>query len=120
MKILLVDDEKLFVMMLARRLVLRGIDVETASSGDEAVAKATEHRYDLAVLDVKMPGIGGVVLERKLQKLVPDMKTIFLTGNCSMTDFEMGSAESARYLTKPIDIDILLEILDNIVGKSSE
>ena len=120
MKILLVDDEKKFVMMLSKRLAMRGIDADYAISGEEAVAKVTDHHYDVAVLDVKMPGIGGIALERKLRCLAPDMKTIFLTGHGSETDFEIGSTESAHYLSKPIKIEILLEVMKNVRGKSSE
>lgn len=120
MKILLVDDEKRFVMLLSKRLVLRGIDADFANSGEEAVAMVTDHHYDVAVLDVKMPGIGGIDLERKLRGLAPDMKIIFLTGHGSETDFDIGSTESARYLSKPINIDKLLEVLKNVIGESSD
>jgi len=120
MKILLVDDEKRFVMLLSKRLALRGIDADYANSGEEAVAKVTDHHYDVAVLDVKMPGIGGIALERKLRWLAPDMKTIFLTGHGSETDFESVSAESVHYLSKPIDVENLLEVLKNVMRKSSE
>jgi DNA-binding response OmpR family regulator len=120
MKILLVDDEKRFVLFLSKRLALRGIDTDYANSGEEAVAKVTDHHYDVAVLDVKMPGISGIDLERKLRLLAPDMKTIFLTGHGSETDFKIRSAESAHYLSKPINIERLLEELKNVMGKSSE
>ena len=71
MKILLVDDEKKFVMMLAKRLALRGIEVDYVYTAEEAVAKVESNLYDVAILDVKMPGIGGIELERKLKALVP-------------------------------------------------
>jgi DNA-binding response OmpR family regulator len=116
MKILLVDDEVRFVTMLSKRLALRGIETDYANSGEEAVAKVTNHPYDVAVLDVKMPGIDGIALERKLRLLAPDIKTIFLTGH----GFEIGSIESEHYLSKPINIENLLEELKNVMGKSSE
>jgi DNA-binding response OmpR family regulator len=115
-----VDDEIRFVKFLSKRLALRGIDADYAISGEEAIAKVTDHQYDVAVLDVKMPGIGGIALERKLRPLAPDMKTIFLTGHGSETDFEIGSTESAHYLSKPINIETLLEVLKNVIGKSFE
>ena len=115
MKILLVDDEKKFVMMLAKRLVLRGIEVDYAFTGDEALTRAENTIYDVAVLDVKMPGIGGIELERKLKVLVPGMKSIFLTGHGSEADFTAGSAEAAYYLAKPLQIDRLIEILHELV-----
>jgi CheY-like chemotaxis protein len=114
MKILLVDDEKRFVLLLSKRLALRGIDTDYANSGEEAVAKVTDHHYDVAVLDVKMPGISGIALERKLRLLAPDMKTIFITGHGSETDFKIGSAEAVHYLAKPLQIEELVKILNEI------
>ncbi len=111
MKILLVDDEKKFVMMLSKRLALRGIDVDYAFTGEEAVAKVENKKFDVAILDVKMPGIGGIELKRKLNGLAPDTKIIFLTGHGSETDFETGSAEAPYYLAKPLQIEKLVEIL---------
>ena len=114
MKVLLVDDEKKFTMMLAKRLVLRGIDVDYVFTGQEAIAKAEANRYEVAILDVKMPGIGGIELERRLKGFAPDMKIVFLTGHGSRNDFETGSAEAAYYLPKPLQIDELIRILHEL------
>jgi len=116
MKVLLVDDERKFASMLAKRLVLRGIDTDFVHTGEEAIVKAETQRYDAAILDVKMPGIGGIELERKLKELDPCLKTIFLTGHGSKADFEAGSAGAACYLAKPIQIDELLTILREVIG----
>lgn len=116
MKVLLVDDERKFATMLAKRLALRGIDIDCVYAGEDAIVKAETERYDVAILDVKMPGIGGIELERKLKKLDPCLKTIFLTGHGSKIDFETGSAEAACYLAKPIQIDELLTILREVAG----
>jgi DNA-binding response OmpR family regulator len=74
MKVLLVDDEKKFAMMLSKRLVLRGIDVNYVYTGEEALVMVENSRYDVAILDVKMPGIGGIELKRKLSGLALGMK----------------------------------------------
>ena len=116
MKVLLVDDERKFATMLAKRLELRGIDIDYVYAGDDAIAKAETQRYDAAILDVKMPGIGGIELERKLKALDPGLKIIFLTGHGSKTDFEAGSAEATCYLAKPIQIDELITILHEVAG----
>lgn len=116
MKVLLVDDEKKFAMMLAKRLMLRGIDVDFVHTGEDAIENVGKKRYDVAILDVKMPGIGGIELKRKLKVIAPDIKIIFLTGHGSKTDFETGSAEAARYLAKPIQIDELITILHEVTG----
>jgi len=115
MKILLVDDEKKFAIMLSKRLALRGIDVDVVFTGEDAVKNTQINRYDVAVLDVKMPGIGGIKLKRKLIELNPEMKIIFLTGHGSESDFKIGSAEAACYLSKPLHIDTLIKILHKVV-----
>ena len=116
MKVLLVDDEKKFATMLAKRLVLRGIDADYVFTGEDAIVKTETSSYDVAILDVKMPGIGGLELERQLKKLAPEMKFIFLTGHGSEIDFETGSAQAERYLAKPIQIEYLIEILQEVTG----
>jgi DNA-binding response OmpR family regulator len=114
MKVLLVDDETKFATMLAKRLTLRGIDIDSVYTGEDAIIKAKTEKYDVGILDVKMPGIGGIELERKLKDLDPRMKIIFLTGHGSETDFKTGSAEAARYLAKPIQIEELIRILHEV------
>jgi len=114
MKVLLVDDEKKFAMMLSKRLALRGIDVDCSYTGEEALVMVENRKYDVAILDVKMPGIGGTELGQKLCGLVPGMKFIFLTGHGSDSDFEVGSAEAAYYLSKPLQIEKLIEILHEV------
>ena len=116
MKVLLVDDEQKFAEMLAKRLELRGIDTDYVHSGEEAILKTGKASYDVAILDVKMPGIGGIELERRLRALAPEMKFIFLTGHGSKADFETGSAQAVSYLAKPIRIEELITILEEVVG----
>jgi DNA-binding response OmpR family regulator len=114
MKVLLVDDEKKFAVMLSKRLALRGFNADYALTGEEAVKKAESSRYDVAILDVKMPGLGGIDLERSLNGLHPDMKFIFVTGHGSEDDFKVGAAEASYYLAKPLQIDVLVKILHEI------
>ena len=114
MKVLLVDDEQKFATMLAKRLALRGIEIDYVYAGDDAIAKAQAQHYDVAILDVKMPGIGGIELQRKLNKLDSSLKIIFLTGHGSSSDFETGSAKAAFYLAKPIQIEELIKILHEV------
>jgi DNA-binding response OmpR family regulator len=117
MKVLLVDDEKKFAMMLAKRLALRKIDVDYVYTGEEAMVKARDNGYDVAILDVKMPGIGGIELKRKMKALDSNLKFIFLTGHGSKNDFETGSAEAAHYLPKPLQFEELLRILHEVTGE---
>jgi DNA-binding response OmpR family regulator len=117
MKVLLVDDEQKFARMLAKRLELRQIQVEVHFSGDKALETLRQgSRFDVAVLDVKMPGIGGIELRRRLGELDPRMKYVFLTGHGSETDYTVGAPEADDYLPKPLKIDALIEILNRLTG----
>ena len=109
MKVLLVDDEKKFVSSLAERLSLRGLEADWTTTCDEAVSKAQTEDYDIAVLDVKMPGISGINLKKKLEKITPHMKFIFVTGHGSEEDYNIGTKEASFYIIKPFKIETLIE-----------
>jgi DNA-binding response OmpR family regulator len=116
MKVLLVDDERKFATMLAKRLELRGINVTVCFSGETALSTVIAgSRFDVAVLDVKMPGIGGIELRRRLSDLTPEMKFVFLTGHGSQADYSVGGQEAADYLPKPLKLDALIETLNRLV-----
>ncbi|MFW5490507.1 MAG: response regulator [Desulfovibrio sp.] len=119
MKILLVDDESEFVATMAERLEMRGIDADWAASGEDALEKAQTGCFDVAVLDMKMPRIGGLDLRRRLSSICPEMKFIFLSGHGSENDFRIGSAEAEYYLIKPVQIGELIEKIHLAVGASS-
>lgn len=108
MRVLLVDDENEFVTALAERLSFRGVKADFATRADDALALAEKNIYDLAVLDMKMPGTGGLELKGMLEKMQKDMRFIFLTGHGSEADYVAGSFESACYLVKPVQIDTLI------------
>ncbi|MEE4112296.1 MAG: response regulator [Desulfobacteraceae bacterium] len=115
MKVLLVDDEEKFALMLAKRLALRGIQAEVFFSGEKALDTVEQgNRFDVAILDVKMPGIGGIELKRRLSLLDGRMKVVFLTGHGSKMDFTPGDLEAENYLPKPLQIDVLIETLNRL------
>jgi len=108
-KVLLVDDEEELVSALAERLDLRGIEADWALCGEDAVQRVREKSYDVVVLDVKMPGMGGLMTMEKIQDIQPKAKILFLTGHGSHEDREAGkNAGACFYLMKPIDIDVLI------------
>ncbi|MBF0232923.1 MAG: response regulator [Desulfamplus sp.] len=111
MRILLVDDETDYVSTLAERLSFRGIEAQWASGGQEAMRYLENNQYDLAVLDVKMPKIGGIELKKQIQKRYPDMKFIYLTGHGSEDDYNKGVADSVYYLIKPVNIEDLVKMM---------
>lgn len=78
--ILLVDDEPQFLESVAERVRLKGFNVLTAENGAQALETAAAHHVHLAVVDLKLPDMQGLVVITKLKELQPDIKTILLTG----------------------------------------
>jgi len=111
MRVLLVDDEKELVSTLAERLALRGVEADWVVSAEEALAAVERCTYEVAVLDVRIPGMSGLNLKKLLEERCPDMKFIFMTGHGSEADFMTGVAEAGpgNYLVKPVKIEVLLD-----------
>lgn len=120
MRILLVDDEKEFVETLAERLALRGMDADWVTSGEEALQRAATSAYDLAILDVKMPRIGGIALKKQLHDMLPLMKFIFMTGHGSEQDFKTAISQTGveYYLIKPVPIEDLMRKIHEVMTKT--
>lgn len=119
MRILLVDDEKELVSTLAERLAFRGINADWTTIPGEAADLVSQNQYQVAVLDVKMPGMNGFELKNLLEKKSPGLKFIFMTGHGSETCYKKGCSETGRefYLVKPVEIYRLIEKLNEIVAK---
>lgn len=119
-KVLLVDDEKEFVVTLAERLGMRGIHTETAFDGEEALKKLQNYKPDVVVLDLMMPGISGLAVLEKLKKLYPEIAVILLTGigstNEGLTGMRLGAFD---YLMKPLQIDELIQQIGLAINKGS-
>jgi DNA-binding NtrC family response regulator len=106
--LLLVDDELDFLAAVKKALSSRGFDVETAENGDRAVERLRQYRPDVVVLDVKMPGIDGVQLFRRIHLVYPEVPVILLTGHGTVKQaFETSKEGVFEYLTKPCDVDEL-------------
>jgi DNA-binding NtrC family response regulator len=111
MKILIVDDEIEWLEALAERLALRGIDAVGVGSGAEAIEAVRGQAFDVVLLDVKMPGMGGLQVLGAIKSERPDQKVILITGHGSRRDAEEGIRLGAYdYLMKPVSIEALLAI----------
>ena len=113
LRLLFVDDEEELVSAVVERLELRGIDAVGVTSGDEALHRLREERFDVVVIDVRMPGIGGIDVLRTVNRRHPEVKVILMTGHGSAEDSEIGRRLGAiAYLQKPVDLEDLLTTID--------
>ena len=109
-KVLLVDDEEDFVATLAERLELRGIDTRIATNGQSAIETIEVSPPDLVVLDVMMPGLGGIDVLQQIKTKHPQLPVILLTGHGSKTQGEEGIRKGAfDFLIKPLNIEELIQ-----------
>lgn len=120
-RVLLVDDEKEFVSTLAERLEIRGLSVSVAFDGQEAMRILDNEAYDVIVLDVRMPGLSGLEILKRIKTQKPEIPVILLTGHSATRDGIEGMRLGAfDYLMKPVDIDRLLEKMQEAAaGKST-
>ena len=111
-KVLLVDDEKEFVNTLSERLETRRMTPAIAYDGEEALAMVAHNQPEVMVLDLKMPGIDGIEVLRRMKRSHPETEVIILTGHGSAAEEEMAAELGAfAYLRKPVDIDELTETM---------
>jgi len=117
-KVLLVDDEREFVQTLSERLQLRDMGSAVAYDGKSALELVNEDEPEVMILDLKMPGIDGFEVLKKVKKTRPEIEVIILTGHGSNADrkvcMELGAF---AYLQKPVDIDVLSETLKKANAK---
>jgi DNA-binding NtrC family response regulator len=118
--VLLVDDEVEFLDVLMKRLKKRKLKLVAANSGEEALRLVRENPVDVAVLDVKMPGMDGITVLREIKKINPSIEVIMLTGHANvevaLEGMELGAFD---YLMKPVDIDELMYKIQDAYKKKS-
>lgn len=111
-RLLIVDDEVAFLNAIARRLSLRDFDVRTATNGAEALEIARTERFDLALVDLRMPGMDGQELLEILKREHRFLEVVILTGHGSVDSaVECTRLGAFGYLPKPYEMDKLLETL---------
>jgi two-component system, response regulator RegA len=107
---LVVDDDEYLRERMARALAARGLEVRSAPDGATALGLVAEQAPDLAVLDLKMAGMGGLELLREIKKVSPATRVVMLTGYGSIAGaVDAMHAGAENYVTKPADADQVLE-----------
>jgi two-component system OmpR family response regulator len=114
-RVLLVDDEEELVTTLKERLAYRDIEADYSLNGADAIQKIRQVKYDVLVLDLKLPGIGGLDTMKVIKGERPDLPIILITGH---GEFETGTELPqgiSEYLPKPIAINRLVEAITKAV-----
>ena len=106
--LLIVDDEPIVQQSLAEWFRSDGYEVDSAGSAKEALRKVAEGRYDIALVDIKMPGMDGLELQARLAELAPSLTIIMITAFASVDSAVKAlKAGAYDYVTKPVDPDDL-------------
>ena len=117
-RVLLIDDEEMLLEYMSKRLLKKGFMVKCTFSGEEAVEAARQEHFDVAVVDLKMPGMDGVETQKRLHEIQPFLQCIVLTGHGSIDSaLESGQQDAFRYLLKPLEYDTLVNSINEAYEK---
>jgi two-component system nitrogen regulation response regulator GlnG len=113
--ILVADDEESMRWVLSKALKKKGFNVDLARDGDEALRMIKSSDYDLAILDIKMPGLSGLELLDRVRELKSDLLVVIMTAEASMKNAVEAMKRGAYdYLTKPFDLDVIDAIIEKV------
>ncbi|HPB95330.1 MAG TPA: response regulator [Polyangiaceae bacterium] len=117
----LLDDEEELVETIAERLELRGIVAETVTNGEEALQRVLEKPFDVVLLDVKMPGLGGMEVLKLIRMQRPNTQVILITGHASVENGDRRLLEGAfDFIVKPVDIEVLVDKMKEATQRRKE
>jgi DNA-binding NtrC family response regulator len=115
--LLVVDDELIVRDSLDKWFREEGYDVAVADSAQDALAKMAARKFDLALVDIKMPGTDGVELQRRMHEVDPDMLVIIMTGYASVETAVAALKNGAYdYVSKPFDPDDIAHTVHNALA----
>ena len=118
--LLIVDDEKRFADMLAKRLKLRGCECAVCYTGQEALDLIGQKDFSLVLLDLHLPDIYGTEVLTRIKKVDSDTPVIIVTGHGTEKDRRECTQQGAyAFMHKPVGIDDLMAILEKIAEKAA-
>ncbi len=119
--LLIVDDEERFLSTTQKLLQKKGIHTLTAVSGSAGYEILETNPVDVVVLDVKMPGMSGMGVLKKIKKDYPEIEVIMLTGHATVQSAVGGIKYGAfDYIMKPCDIDVLADKIREAYAKKTK
>ncbi|MBF0217343.1 MAG: response regulator [Candidatus Omnitrophica bacterium] len=115
-KVLVVDDDEGMTMCLSDILEMKGFATRVAHDGVEAIEKVKEEKFDVVLMDIKMPRMDGIQASKEIHALLPDMVIFLITGYSS--DYESDKVVQGcvrEVISKPFDFDMLIERINECV-----
>ena len=113
--VIVVDDEPRILDLLSRFMERAGFEVAACRSGGEALNYLRDHRADLALVDLRMPDVGGLEVLRMIREMDPHCQTVLMTGYASVdTAVQAIKLGALDYLSKPFDFARLEKLLTGV------
>jgi DNA-binding response OmpR family regulator len=116
--ILVVDDEKNIRLTLSQALETLRVEIDTASNGEEALAKLNEKEFGLILLDIRMPGMDGMEVLRRVREIRPDIRIIMTTAygtiESAVEAMKLGAVD---FLQKPFDPEEIRELVSRVMDR---
>ncbi len=120
-KVLLVDDEKDFLDIMAERMGARGLDVATAGSAEDALKMVIAASYDAVIMDLMMPEMDGLKALKLFKKLRPELSIILLTANVPEEKcLEAIKLGAMAVIEKPADLSLLTQKIEEAKALKTE
>jgi response regulator RpfG family c-di-GMP phosphodiesterase len=117
-RVLVVDDEAAVVTLLCARLIMEGYECASASNADEGKARLEQEHFDLAICDLRMPGMTGLELLKEVRVRFPHLAFIICTGEDDVrTGIESMKQGAADYLVKPLQLDSMMASIVRALDK---
>lgn len=117
-RVLVVDDERMIREPIGRYLTLSGYNVESAATGEDAIALLETGRYAVALCDLRLPGLDGLGFLAEAQLRDPDMAVLILTGvSDAATARKALLSGAADYITKPVELQAVVEAVERALQK---
>ena len=112
-KVLLIDDEKDFLDIMAERMESRGMDVSTATSAEDALEMLLTDSYDAVIMDLMMPQMDGFKALKLFKEKKPEVQIILLTANVPEEKcIEAIKLGAMHVIEKPADLNLLTQKIE--------
>jgi DNA-binding response OmpR family regulator len=116
--ILIVDDEKNIRLTLSQALEVLEVETDTAANGEEALAKLKEREFGLILLDLKMPGMDGMEVLRRVREIRPDIRIIIITAygtvESAVEAMKLGAVD---FIQKPFSPEEIRELVSRVMDR---